>query len=319
MQRSDTLFHDSHRPTDEFSPQAVLVALPQSQPCLVQLSGLGTGRLFYLPTRDGTFEIGRSEKADLCLPYPEVALQHVRIHVEAGKIKIENLHHPQSVRLQGQSVAPHQLLAHGDRLRIGPYLTFKFLQLKEDEVACQEQLYRSSSHDPLTQLANARHFQDLLEQEWSYAKRHQQALSVLCVDIDQFRQYNETYGFTEGDRLLCQVSERLQQSIRREDTLARVGADGFAILLRETPHVGALQVAERIRQTFAHTSFSRDQAHFSPTLSMGMASTIPPASAAPLSLLHAAHEQLHHAQRQGGDQLSFDASRIAALHAEALS
>lgn len=288
----------------------------QSQPCLVQLSGVGTGRLFYLPAREGAIQIGRREGADLCLAYPEIATEQARIFVEAGQLFLENVHPPQSLRIQGQPIVERHRLQHGDRLQIGPYLAFKFLQLKEDEIACQEQIYRSSSHDPLTQLANAKHFQDLLDQEWSYAKRHQHPIAILCLDIDRFRQYNERRGFSQGDRLLCQYSERLQQSLRREDTLARVGADEFAILLRGTPHEGALHVAERIRQTTKQLAMATDAARCSLTVSIGMLSTIPHPAHLPLSLLQSAYKQLHHAQQQGGDQIAFETPSPTALDAE---
>ena len=316
MQRTDTRIHDPQRPTDEFSPQAMMGESAQSQPCLVQLSGVGTGRLFYLPTREGAIQIGRLETADLCLAYPEIAPEQARIFVEAGEMFLENLHRPQSLRVQGQPIVERHRLQHGDRLQVGPYLAFKYLRLKEDEIACQEQIYRSSSHDPLTQLANARHFQDLLEQEWSYAKRHKHPLSILCLDIDHFRQYNEMWGFSQGDRLLGQYSERLQQSLRREDTLARVGADGFAILLRGTPHEGALHVAERIRQTAKQLTMPTGSTPFCLTVSIGMLSTIPHPAHLPLSLLQSAHEQLHHAQQQGGDQIAFEIPSLTALNAE---
>jgi diguanylate cyclase (GGDEF)-like protein len=107
--------------------------------------------------------------------------------------------------------------------------------------------------DPLTRLANRRHFLEVAEKELSRAERYGEHLAVLMMDVDHFKRVNDTYGHRIGDQVLSQLADRCRQELRDVDTMARVGGEEFALLLPETDSAGALEVADRLCRIMADT------------------------------------------------------------------
>jgi len=110
-----------------------------------------------------------------------------------------------------------------------------------------------SLKDPLTGLANRRHFQAVLEREIDRVTRSGEAALLLMLDIDRFKQVNDTYGHPAGDRVLQAVARTLSDCIRPMDTLARYGGEEFAVVLPACQAAFGKAVAERIRRTIAAT------------------------------------------------------------------
>lgn len=167
--------------------------------------------------------------------------------------------------------------------------------------------------DPVTGLGNHRLFQDQLRIEVERAKRHQRPLSVLMMDIDHFKTWNDKFGHPAGDLLLKEVATHLLQGLRTIDWVARYGGDEFVMILPDTALANAFDVAERLRKSFSqrHADLSRqspnqNQSPAGPTLSFGVAS-YPDHAATADDLVQAADQALYLAKEQGRDQ-----SRIAA-------
>ena len=103
--------------------------------------------------------------------------------------------------------------------------------------------------DPLTQIPNRRRMDENLENEWKKALRSGKPLSILMIDIDYFKGYNDHYGHGAGDECLCRVAEALSDGVSRSgDMVARYGGEEFAVILPETDLQSALLIAERLRQ-----------------------------------------------------------------------
>ncbi len=118
-----------------------------------------------------------------------------------------------------------------------------------ERVRLEAQLTRQAFHDGLTELANRALFRDRLDQALARSARSREALSVLLVDLDGFKQVNDSLGHDAGDELLRQVAHRFNRLVRPSDTLARLGGDEFALLLDGAGEPQAVEVADRLLES----------------------------------------------------------------------
>src|SRR5262249_39204252 len=119
----------------------------------------------------------------------------------------------------------------------------ELLQVMQQLEAANRQLQRLSYLDGLTGIANRRHFDALLDQEWKRAARESLPLSLILIDVDWFKKYNDTYGHQSGDDCLKQVAETLSGTLRRPgDLVARYGGEEFVVILANTAAAGAVEV-----------------------------------------------------------------------------
>jgi len=150
-------------------------------------------------------------------------------------------------------------------------------KLVEDELRESEKRYRELSiTDSLTKLYNSRHFFRQLRQEIERAKRYEEPLSLILLDIDNFKGYNDTYGHLEGDRVLAVLADVIRETLRSADSAYRYGGEEFTVILPETEGENASLVAERFRKAFEDTVLSplpRSEVHM--TVSVGVTQYVP--------------------------------------------
>lgn len=171
--------------------------------------------------------------------------------------------------------------------------------------AVQAQLEALSLHDELTGLANRRHLQRALEEEWSRARRQRSSLAFVLLDLDRFKSLNDRHGHAAGDLCLQRVAGVLAQGPgRAEDLAARYGGEEFALLLPGTDLAGALQVAERLRARIEALALVIDaQAGIVVTASFGVHALVPEAEQGPEVLLEAADRALYQAKAEGRNRV----------------
>jgi diguanylate cyclase (GGDEF)-like protein/PAS domain S-box-containing protein len=121
--------------------------------------------------------------------------------------------------------------------------------------AMEEELRLLSITDTLTQLYNRRHFHSLADKELDRAHRNKLVFSLLLVDIDNFKKYNDTYGHSEGDRVLKTMGDQMRKNFRTMDSCFRMGGEEFLVLLPEATAGGGMVAAERLRARFAGVEF----------------------------------------------------------------
>ncbi|RKD27136.1 PAS domain S-box protein [Ammoniphilus oxalaticus] len=120
-----------------------------------------------------------------------------------------------------------------------------------DRKQSEQKIYHLAYHDTLTQLPNRRLFMDRIRKEVRYAKQFQSQLAIIFLDVDRFKQINDSWGHESGDLVLTEVGKRIKQSIRSNDLLARMGGDEFTVMLTNiTDMKEAEQVAKRILDSF---------------------------------------------------------------------
>lgn len=158
--------------------------------------------------------------------------------------------------------------------------------------------------DGLTGLYNHRHFQETLAQEILRSKRHAKIFSLVFLDVDYFKQYNDTHGHLHGDAILVALSKLLISGIRKSDLAVRYGGEEFVLLLPETSKENAFSLAGTIREKIAAHPFpGRDtQPQGMLTVSMGIA-TFPEDGSDSSTLLHRADEALYQAKDGGRNRV----------------
>jgi len=171
-------------------------------------------------------------------------------------------------------------------------------QRKKDE----RQLKKLSEIDELTGIQNRRVFNQMLAQEWKRARRFRQILSLILIDIDYFKRYNDSYGHQAGDRALQKVAMILKKNVRRPaDLAARYGGEEFVVLLPATSPSGAMVIAERIRMAIERKRLPHRQSEVSRwiTVSIGITSTHPDHKIMDHELLNTADKALYEAKSGG--------------------
>jgi diguanylate cyclase (GGDEF)-like protein/PAS domain S-box-containing protein len=177
---------------------------------------------------------------------------------------------------------------------------------EEKLVALQHELEALSFKDGLTGIANRRQFDASLEKEWAQASRDRTPLSLLMLDVDLFKQYNDLYGHLQGDTCLITIARALgQAAVRPRDVVARFGGEEFVILLPETDAQGAREVAERCqrlldKQALDHKLSPHGQRV---TVSIGMGTVIPDGTTQHHDLLQAVDRQLYAAKQKGRNRI----------------
>lgn len=183
----------------------------------------------------------------------------------------------------------------------GVTLTLLVAMYLGSQVQLRRELEKLSVTDALTNIANRRHFDQTLAREWQSARRSQQPLSLLLIDIDYFKRYNDHYGHDAGDACLSAVAKVLSGVISRpRDLLARLGGEEFVVILPETDH-GAEELAERCRQAIEQAAIPHAAAEGRGylSLSIGWASLRVKAHQSSDLLLRMADEALYQAKDQG--------------------
>ncbi len=176
----------------------------------------------------------------------------------------------------------------------------KALVVAEDERRLAESLAQT---DPLTGVANRRSFFPEAEREWMRHRRKGRSLSLLMLDIDHFKEFNDLYGHRVGDQVLVLVAQVLRQQVRETDTVCRYGGEEFAVLLPETTSEEALVLARRILATVAETVFLHHGNPLGVTASLGAATAAVAEMASVDELLERADQALYTAKKSGRNQL----------------
>ncbi|OUC16426.1 MAG: hypothetical protein B0A82_01725 [Alkalinema sp. CACIAM 70d] len=180
--------------------------------------------------------------------------------------------------------------------------TMALEQAKQLADKVNQTLERLARMDELTQVANRRCFNEYLEQEWQRMLRNQTSLSLILMDIDFFKLYNDTYGHPAGDACLAQVAKGIKSVLKRPtDLAARYGGEEFAVILPNTSIAGAAQIAQDIQANIQKLQIVHDRSQVSAhvTLSLGISCTIPTLAASPTQLLEQADQNLYQAKMAG--------------------
>ncbi len=177
---------------------------------------------------------------------------------------------------------------------------------EERLMGLQRELEDLSFKDGLTGVGNRRRFDTIMETEWASARRNQRPLSLLMIDIDCFKQYNDRYGHVRGDECLKRVAETLRRGARRpRDFFARYGGEEFALVLPETDESGAERVAAYCRDAIAEEAIPHETSAVAPTVtvSIGVGTVIPSPDDSALLFIEEVDRRLYRAKQEGRNRV----------------
>lgn len=191
-------------------------------------------------------------------------------------------------------------------MTFAPYLLVAYITslLAADLKYARDGLEKLSDTDELTGLKNRRALNNALEAEIGKAARYERPLSLLMLDSDDLKSVNDQFGHAVGDKLLVMIAQTIQESLRKTDFLARFGGDEFVVILTETPREKALEVAERIRVSLEHTSFSAKGKRVASTVSIGLSAFSNGAESAE-ELMARADKKLYESKQNGKNLISY--------------
>jgi diguanylate cyclase (GGDEF)-like protein len=296
----------------EYDPRATLhtataVAGPMSIPkmdpqsgCLVIIYGADLGKR--IPLGEGELECGRSMQTGIPLDDDAVSRRHARFAWTGSSFIVSDLGSTNGTYVNDASVR-ERTLQDGDQVKIG-HTIFKFIYGGNVELSYHEEIYRLMTFDGLTQIHNKRAFETSIEREVSRSQRYRRPLSLVLFDIDHFKRINDSCGHLAGDAVLRQLASLVSANIRREDIVARVGGEEFALIAPEIGAEPARLLAEKLRSTIERTPCHFEEKDIPITSSFGVSEMRPDQPPmAPKELYRLADERLYAAKKGGRNRV----------------
>ncbi|MEN9785313.1 MAG: hypothetical protein RLZZ299_577 [Pseudomonadota bacterium] len=271
------------------------------RPVLAVLQGDDTRRFHELA--DGATVIGRDLACELAVPDATASRRHSVVRVDytrdAMVVSVEDMGSMNGTFVNGERIAGTVVLHEHDKLRVGATL-FAYLLRDELELEADRRLLHMATYDALTGLLNRNAVLRELAREYERARRYGRDFTVLMIDLDYFKEINDTWGHPAGDRVLALVGRVLRTNVRTCDHAGRYGGEECMVILVETAAEAAAGVAERIRAAVARTDFGIDRPI---TVSIGVAGCGPAADVAPERLLERADAALYAAKGAGRNRV----------------
>jgi diguanylate cyclase (GGDEF)-like protein/PAS domain S-box-containing protein len=259
------------------------------------------------------YDARRPTLADLVIQKRTEEIDHLYLHAtrdaaSAGQLCAESwCDMPRSGRRRYLAADASPIFDdHGDLVAV-----VQTLRDITEEKTAQIALEQLATRDGLTSLANRRCFDDTLRAEWARAMRQHQPLSLLMVDVDNFKAYNDANGHLGGDECLKRIAAAVASEMRANDLVARYGGEEFAVILPNQSLKGAAIVAERIRCRVEQLQVPHgrgDGRHV--TVSIGAATAIAASDAEPSQLVATADAALYRAKHMGRNRISLPVTEL---------
>ena len=276
--------------------------LPESpgRASLVQIHGDELGKRYQLHQE---LSLGRSADNHVIIRLDSVSRHHALVFERDAAAYVIDRGSTNGTFVNDEALTGEHLLDHGDLIKVGGAV-FRFIGADNAEAQYHEELYRLAITDGMTGLRNRRFFDDFLEREVARSDRTGAPLSLVLIDLDGFKAINDTHGHVFGDRVLCELADRINRRVRREQLMVRFGGDEFALLLPEVAEEGALAFAERVRRLVSEEPVDLDGICLDLTVSIGTATLAE--GMAGQALIEAADRAMYRSKSEGRDQVHSD-------------
>jgi diguanylate cyclase (GGDEF)-like protein len=248
-----------------------------------------------------TTSIGRDRENDIVLDSDSVSRRHAKIEQRDGHFYLIDLDSTNGTFINddAEPVAAVQL-RRGDQIKVGDTI-FKYLSGSDVEAQYHETIFNMTITDGLTDVSNKKQLDTVLRKEIPRALRHGRELSLLMIDIDHFKDVNDTYGHLAGDTVLRELASILGKRLRPDDEIGRYGGEEFCAILPETSLEGATAIGEELRTRVEGHTFVVEGETIDVTISLGAAQLQDEMTMK--DFYKAADEQLYKAKRTGRNKV----------------
>lgn len=278
----------------------------RSRAYFIVLAGANVGEMYKLENNEVI--LGRGRDVDVRIVDEGISRRHCSVRLlPTGDVMIEDLNSANGTFANGLPIRTH-ILKDGDKIQMGSTTILKFTYTDDLDENFQRQMLEAALRDGLTKAFNRKYFNDRLEAEYAYSVRHKSALTLLMMDIDHFKNFNDTHGHLAGDHVLKGLAQRVNSSIRTEDVFARYGGEEFALICRGIPLADGAIVGERIRSLLSNTPFLWEGKPLAVTISVGVAGLPNKGIANATELISAADKALYEAKEGGRNRVVIDGS-----------
>ena len=270
-------------------------------PHLVLVFGRNIGQVFKLDREQ--IRIGRDRSCEIQFVDAGISREHMAlVRDQDGGFTLHDRGSRNGTHLNESRIEGPERLRNNDLIYIGSNTILKFIDSENPEVDYALSMYEAAMNDVLTGVHNRRYLEEQLVKELAFAARHGAALAVLLLDLDHFKQVNDSLGHPVGDEVLREFAELVRRSARAEDTVGRYGGEEFVIICRQTGPHGAVVNAERIRQVTAAHTFCAETHRLQLTVSIGVAAFDNVEGFTPQNILACADHALYEAKQSGRDR-----------------
>lgn len=285
----------------ETHPEGVQFFTPEERKtgraCLLQIYPAGVDAEMIRLKKNRTL-IGRDLSCDIALEDTAVSRTHAAIDFDDSSYFAADLGSRNGTFVDDQPLRDRRRLAGGELIRLGGTI-LKFMASMDEEAQYHAVVHELMTRDPLTNAFNRSVLMSSLEKLLQRCRRSGHDLSVIVIDIDYFKNVNDTCGHLVGDEVLRIFCERLRGTLRPNDILCRLGGEEFVIVAEGTPVHEAVRIAERLRLAVSAPPFQTQAGIVNVTCSLGVAQFDPVATATVDQLLSAADGRLYAAKKAG--------------------
>lgn len=275
----------------------------KSEACLVIVLGKPLGKRFALKSE--TMVIGRDSECEIVVHDNSLSRAHAQVvKRENGQFYIKDLNSTNGTYLNDQKLTPGIVVGvkNGDLLKMGNVI-FKFIGKGKIDNVFHKDILNLASRDDLTGTLNRASLMSTLEEGFQKARTTKRPLSVIILDLDQFKSINDTFGHAAGDFVLKETVKVAQSVIRGDDSIGRFGGDEFMVALWDSSLATAGMVAERIRSKIEKHSFIYEGKRIPVTVSLGV-SSLDDSIESISKLFERADGAQYSAKKNGGNQVS---------------
>jgi diguanylate cyclase (GGDEF)-like protein len=221
---------------------------------------------------ENAIRIGRDKSSHVRLDDRKVSKRHCEISViktgDLEQIGIKDLRSTNGTYVNSELVR-QRIMANGDKITVGEtVIRFNYHDAIDEEY--HSKLFNFAATDALTGLYNRRYILNELDRQHKIAKRNRRPYSIAILDIDDFKQVNDTYGHQAGDEYLRQVAFTINHTLREQDNCGRLGGEEFLVILPETDLEGAAHLANRIRERIEDAAVMYGGQSITSTVSAGV-------------------------------------------------